>query len=223
MSPEVFDIIEESLAIESPAGPLPAVLAYPFAGSPLGGVLIIGPHPLMGGGLENNVVRGVARGMAERGFVSLRFAYCGAAPSSTVMAEFWRTGHAPDDPHRVDDARSALRRLEGVCPTPLVLVGYSFGASVIGGLLAGATATRIVLIGPTLCRHSFEDVRQSLVPKLVITGHNDFSTPLEVTRAWYDRAPGPRKLVVMDGAEHFYRGLEGRLVEEIVGWLQTPI
>ena len=55
--------------------------------------------------------------------------------------------------------------------------------------------------------------------KLIITADNDFATPLEHTRAWVERAQSPKKLVVFEAAEHFYRGLEDRLVSEIIPWL----
>lgn len=219
MQPETTDMIEESLTVESPAGPLSAVLAYPFAGTPRGAVLVAGPHPLMGGGLQNNVVRAVARGMAEHGFVSMRFAYGGADPSTETVQEFWRTGNAPGDLNRVDDARAALEYLASVGHGPAILIGYSFGASVLGALLSEPAPGRIVLIGPTLCRHSFDGIRGSAVPKLIITANNDFATPLESTLAWFEQAQSPKKLVIIEAGEHFYRGLEDRLVAEIIQWL----
>lgn len=219
MQAEMVDILEESVAVESPAGAIPAVLAYPFTGAPRGAVLVAGPHPLMGGGLKNNVVQAVARGMAEHGFVALRFAYGGAGPSTGTMQEFWHTGHAPDDPDRVIDAHSALKHLRSICSAPVTFVGYSFGASVVGALLSESAPSSMVLIGPTLRQHSFETIRMSETPKLVITANNDFATPLERTIAWFENARSPKKLVIIDAGEHFYRGSENRLVEEIIQWL----
>ena len=219
LEPESIDIIEESVAIDSRGEHLSAVLSYPFADAPRGAALVAGPHPLMGGGLQNNVVRAVARGMAEHGFVALRFAYGGAGPTAQTMQEFWRTGNAPDDPNRVDDARAALTYLTSVCHGPAVLIGYSFGASVLGALLSESSPSHLVLIGPTLCQHSFAGVQGSAIPKLVIAGNNDFATPLDSTRTWFDKAGFPKKLVIIEAGEHFYRGLEDRVVAEIIQWL----
>jgi alpha/beta superfamily hydrolase len=158
--------------------------------------------------------------MAEQGFVTLRFAYRGAGPSTETMGKFWRTGYAPDDPKRVDDARAALEHLKSAGPEPLHFIGYSFGASVVSALLFSAWRPgRIVLIGPTLCQHSFEHVQKSSIRKLIITGDNDFATPLEDTRTWFENAQSPKKLVIIEAGEHFYRGLEDRLVAEIGQWL----
>lgn len=213
------EIIEEAISIEHRGSTLSSVMAYPIAGTPRGAALIAGPHPLMGGGLQNNIVLAVARGMAEHGFVSLRFAYGGEGTSRESMQEFWRTGCAPEDPARVDEATAALRQLQGVCAGPLMFIGYSFGASVLGALLLDSTADRVVLIGPTLRQHSFDDLQRSSVAKLIITANNDFATPLDVTRAWFERARAPKKLVIITSAEHFYRGLEDRLTAEIVAWI----
>jgi len=219
MFTETADIIEESVSITSGLSRLPAVLAYPFAEAATRAVLVAGPHPLMGGGLENNVVRSVARGMAEHGFIYLRFAYGGPGPSSDTVREFWQTGHAPQDPHRGVEARDALEYLRSVCCEPAVLVGYSFGASVIGALLGDPTPSHIVLIGPTLAQHSFDAIQNSAVPKLVITADNDFATPLECTQRWFEGAQSPKKIVIVEAGEHFYRDLEERLVKEILQWL----
>jgi alpha/beta superfamily hydrolase len=216
---EAFDILEESVLIDGQASRISAVLAYPLAGAERGAVLVAGPHPLMGGGLENNVVCGVARGLAEHGFVSLRFAYGGQGASQETMREFWQTGHAPEDPFRAIEARDALTCLRSVCPGPIVLVGYSFGASLIGGLLQEPPPDRLVLIGPTLLQHPFDAIQTSPIPKLIITADNDFATPLDHTRNWFAIARSEKKLVIIESGEHFYRGLEDRLVAEIAQWL----
>jgi alpha/beta superfamily hydrolase len=216
---EANDILEESVLIDGKTSRLSAVLSYPLAGLLSGAFLVAGPHPLMGGGLQNNVVRCVARGLAEHGFVSLRFAYGGQGASHETIQEFWQTGRAPEDPGRAVEARDALTYLRSVCSGPMVLAGYSFGASVIGALLQEPPPSRIVLIGPTLSQHSFDAIQESPIPKLLITADNDFATPLEYTRIWFEAAQSPKKLAIVEAAEHFYRGLEDRLVAEIVQWL----
>ena len=219
MQTDAIDILEESLTIDTATGPLAAVLAYPFAGPTLGAVLVAGPHPLMGGGLQNNVVRSVARGMAEHGFVTLRFCYGGAGPTAETMSDFWDTGRTRDDPERIAEARDALVRLPSIWSQHCILIGYSFGAYVVSELLSETTPSHVVLIGPTLRQHRFDRLQRSTVPKLILSADNDFATPLDCTRAWFDNARRPVDLVVIDAAEHFYRGVEDRLVSEILQWL----
>ena len=218
MNAELLDILEESVLIPNATSPLAGVLAYPLAGKPDRAALIVGPHPLMGGRLENNVVRGVGRGLAENGLLTLRFQFTGAETSPAVMERFWQTGVAPDDPRRADDARSAATWLSGPMPGPQLLVGYSFGASLLSELLDNATSGT-VLIGPTLAQHDYTPLATSALPKLIIAADNDFATPLTTTQAWFETAVPPKQLVIVPAAEHFYRGQEQRIVEEIVKWM----
>lgn len=213
-----LDILEETVSIPNAGAALTGVLAYPLAGHPKRGALIVGPHPLMGGRLENNVVRSVGRGLAESGLMSLRFEFTGAETSAVVMEQFWQTGVAPDDRHRVNDARAAVAWFQSLAPGPLILVGYSFGASLLSALLSDSVQG-IVLIGPTLKQHDYAALAESEIPKLIITADNDFATPLSATQAWCNAAASPKHLVVVPSAEHFYRGQEYRIVEEIVQWL----
>ena len=218
MNVEPLDILEESIVIPNNDAPLAGVLAYPLAECPRYSALIVGPHPLMGGRLENNVVRVVGRGLAEHGLLSLRFQFTGAETSAEVMERFWHTGVAPDDPYRTDDARSAARWLASIVNNPMILIGYSFGASLLAGLLSDRTLG-IVMIGPTLTQHDYAALANTSVPKLIIAADNDFATPLAVTSAWFEKAADPKHLVIVPSAEHFYRGQEPRIVEEIVRWM----
>ena len=221
MNSQPVDILEESVRIPAGDDVLSGVLAYPFAGRPERGALVVGPHPLMGGRLNNNVVRAVARGLAEQAFLALRFEFGGGGPTPAAMETFWQTGHAPDDPCRADDTRAACAWLRQWHTGPIIAVGYSFGASLLGEILGTGTLTHLVLIGATLAQHDYAAVAASPLPKLLITADNDFATPLAVTRAWFERAAEPKTLVVVPAAEHFYRQQETRLVAEIVQWTQT--
>ena len=218
MRPEPAEILEETVSIPAEGADIEGVLAYPFAGRPASAALVVGPHPLMGGRPDNNVVRAVGRGLAECGFVTLRFRFGGEGPSAEAMDAFWKTGHAPDDPRRGDDAEAAYRWFTREHPMPVVAVGYSFGASLLSRLHDKPRTSHLVLIGATLAQHSYEPLAHSPLPKLVITADNDFATPLGVTQHWYDQAREPKRLVLIEAAEHFYRGQEPRLVTEILDW-----
>jgi len=215
---EPADILEESVRIPAEVDELGGVLAYPFVGRPERVALVVGPHPMMGGRIENNVARAVGRGLAEHGFVTLRFRFGGAGPSAEIMGEFWRTGHAPDDPRRVGDAVTAFQWLKLTHPAPTVAIGYSFGASLLSALCGDSQISHLVMIGATLAQHDYEAIAACTKPKLVITADNDFATPLDATQAWFERADEPKRLVMIEAAEHFYRGQEQRLVSEILDW-----
>ena len=216
MNAEV-DILEESVQIPFEGGQLRGVLAYPLAGAPCAAVLLVGPHPYMGGRLDNNVVRNVARGLSEQRQLTLRFEFRDAQTTSALMDAFWETGHAPDDPHRADEARAAFAFLTRVWSGPVFLLGYSFGASLLGQLPTDRVAG-LVLVSPTLRQHDFSTLAELELRKLVITSDRDFATPLEVTRAWFNGVVEPRLLVIIPAAEHFYRGQEDQIVNEVIRW-----
>ena len=209
------DILEERVSIRGGGAPLDGVFAYPIAHAARHAALLVGPHPLLGGSLQNNVVRAVARGMAEAGRGTLRFAYSAGGATAEAVSQFWATGHAPDDPDRAHDARAALGWLVEQLPGALILVGYSFGAALLADLL-GERVELAVLIGATFNQHSYESLATTAIPKLVIAADNDFATPLATTEAWVAAAHPPTRLVVIPSAEHFYRGCEERLVDEIL-------
>ncbi len=203
MPRDPLDILEEQVRIGPEDDGLDGILAYPFAGQPQRLALVVGPHPMMGGRLENNVVRAVGRGLAEHGFCTLRFRFSGDGPSPEVMDAFWRTGRAPDDPRRARDAQTAFDWLIRTRHGPVTLIGYSFGASLLTGLCGHARVRHIVMIGATLAQHDYAPIAASSRPKLLITADNDFATPLETTRAWYASACEPKHLVLLEAAEHF--------------------
>lgn len=220
MIEEPTDILEEAVSVPAGDGVLAGVLAYPFAAGPEGSALVVGPHPMMGGRVDNNVVRAVGRGLAEHGFTSLRFEFGGEGPSAETMESFWETGHAPDDAGRGRDVLAAFDWLEGIHGAPIVAVGYSFGASLLSELVIARPVSHVALVGATFAQHDYKALAASGVPKLLIAADNDFATPIETTRAWFRRAAGPKRLVVVPAAEHFYLGQEERIVREVLSWIR---
>src|SRR5262249_32059156 len=69
--------VVEEVHVHSGGRRLHGRLAYPEEGLPVAGVVLAGPHPLLGGTMDNNVVAGVGDGLARRGLLSLRFDYAG--------------------------------------------------------------------------------------------------------------------------------------------------
>ncbi len=220
MKTQPCDILEESVSITSQRASLNGVLAYPFGAAPELAALVVGPHPMMGGRLDNNVVRATARGMAERGGVSLRFEFGGDGASAEVMEAFWQTGHAPDDPLRTEDTLAACAFLREVKSLPTVAIGYSFGASLLACLVGKPWISHLVLLGATLEHHDYSSISQSPLPKLVIAGDNDFATPLATTQQWFEAAIEPKRLVTLEAGEHFYRNQEDAIIREIVRWVR---
>jgi alpha/beta superfamily hydrolase len=219
---EVVEVVE----VRSGDLSLEGRLAYPDAGRARGAVAIAGPHPLLGGDLDNNVVAGLTAGLARRGYTTLAFNYRGvggsAGPPPDVshhLAEFWATSHVAAEPGYRDDLVAALAHLRDIAgaATPVGLVGYSFGCS----LLPAATPAGgpMVLIAPTVGTHDYETFAGHEGPLLVIAPDGDFAADATGLRQWFDRLPEPKRLLRGRWDDHFFRGHEDWLAGTVAEFL----
>jgi alpha/beta superfamily hydrolase len=196
-------------------------LAYPEAGCASGALVLAGPHPLLGGNMRNNVVRGVGDGLAQRGLMTLRFDYRGVGRSegprwnvAERVAEFWRTSHVADEMDFRHDLQGAVECLSRATPeSPLALVGYSFGCALLP--LVGPLDARIpvILIAPTVAKHDYETYRDLANPMLVIASDDDFATDADRLEHWLSTLTMPRQLVRQRCDNHFFRGHENWLTD----------
>lgn len=186
----------------------------PGAGPSTPGVLLVPPHPLLGGDADNNVVVALARGALARGWAALRFNYRGvggslvdgpALPRYERFAAIERTG---DVGALVADARAAFaiaRRLFRV----VGLVGYSFGAAAAAPLAADEPALAFVGLCPPVGKQDLSALagREAL---LVFAGADACvpPPPEDDLRRRFPRA----RAVVLPRLDHFALGQEERLV-----------
>ena len=222
-APADAEVVE---AAEFPSGglTLEGRLAYPEAGPARGAVVIAGPHPLLGGDVDNNVVAALTAGLARRGFAALAFNYRGVGrstgPAPDVgdhLAEFWATSHAAVEPGYRDDFVAAVEYLRNVAgpAAPVGLVGYSFGCS----LLPAAAGRSMVLIAPTVGTHDYEAFAAHAGPLLVIAPDGDFAADAAGLGRWFDRLPEPKRLLRGRWDDHFFRGHEDWLAETVAEFL----
>jgi alpha/beta superfamily hydrolase len=230
----------EALVVEQVqfrAGPylLEGRLAYPETRPPSAAAVLAGPHPLLGGDLDNNVVRALADGLAERGLATLRFNYRGAGRSqgpaidvAAHLARFWETSHVPDERELHADLDGAITFLRGLVGEglPLILVGYSFGCALLPLARGNATegvpsgATSLVLIAPTVGRHDYSAYAEVSRPLLVIASEDDFASDALELQRWFDGLAGPRRLIQGRLDNHFFRGHEAWLVDTVLAFLE---
>jgi uncharacterized protein len=124
-----------------------------------------------------------------------------------------------------DDVRVALDYLaKEFSGAPILLAGFSFGSRV--GLKVGCEDPRVQeLIGvgiPTdnvlddLDRHFLSHCQK---PKLIVQGSADEFGPLKSIEALFAAMPEPKKLVIVDAADHFLKGKLDQLGAAIDSWL----
>ena len=198
----------ESLFLEGPAGRLEALLEEPEYGEPREAALVCHPHPQHGGTMHNKVVYRIARGLRNSGAVVLRFNYRGVNLSEGEYA------HGEGE---LEDARVALAYLRGRYPgLPFTLAGFSFGSRIALRLgCEGAGARRVIAVGfPTVYKdRSF--LENCTVPRIFIQSIRDQYGPLSELEPLVAGLQEPKKLVPVDGGDHFFAGaldvLEGNV------------
>ncbi|MHB1423840.1 MAG: alpha/beta hydrolase [Gemmataceae bacterium] len=227
------NIVVETVRISAGPYSLEGELAYSDeADGPRGGVVLAGSHPLLGGNMHNNVVRGVGDGLAEQGWSSVRFNYRGVGGSEGPrvdvaghMAEFWATSHVAGEMDLWQDVQGASAFLRPIVGSerPLVLIGYSFGCALLPLVCRTESPAAVVAIAPPLSKHDYEDFTTIKSPLLAIVSENDFTTDAARLRDWFDRLPEPKRLMQGSRDNHFFRGHEPWLVETISVFLSEHV
>ncbi|MFZ0816924.1 MAG: alpha/beta family hydrolase, partial [Candidatus Sulfotelmatobacter sp.] len=134
----------------------------------------------------------------------------------------------------IEDVRSALDWLDVEFHLPLIFAGFSFGAAI--GLQAAASDARVkALIGvgtpvvPVAADteaprvYAFEFLRDCVKPKLFVSGGRDQFGPRAKLEALVASLPEPKKLVVIEGADHFFEGRLRELREAIESWVREAV
>jgi alpha/beta superfamily hydrolase len=210
-----------SLFLEGPTGRLEALLNA-GAANPTHAALVCHPHPLFGGTLHNKVVFHTMKALNSFGFPVLRFNFRGAGLSQ---------GEHDQGEGEVDDVRAALDWLNSEYHLPMVLAGFSFGAAV--GLRAACPDSRVKAVigvgtpvGPVVAEsevprgYTFDFLRQCTKPKLFVSGGLDQFGPRAKLEELIASIPQPKKLVIIEGADHFFEGRLRELRETIEVWLK---
>lgn len=182
--------MDQHLNIQGPAG----ILEARQSGEGTSGIAVLcHPHPLYGGSMEDAVLGVLANCLHDRGFTSLRFNFRGVGRSE---------GEHDGAGGEVDDLRAVIAWVQDARPElPLLLGGYSFGASTVCQLLARAdtpAATRVLLIAPPVGNLP---APEPAIPTDVFVGDADAFVDLSVLARW-DSA----SIHTLPGADHFFSG-----------------
>ena len=215
--------------VQFPAGEhlLHGELSYPETGLARGVVVIAGPHPLLGGNMQNNVVRCLGGGLAQMGFMTLRFDYRGVGQSggpridtAEHVAEFWQTSHVSHEMDFWRDVQGAVEFAGQTSPDfPLALVGYSFGCALLPQVRPKQDLNGIVLIAPTVAKHDYDTFHSVTSPLLVVASEDDFATDGARLDDWFNKLRMPGRLVRKHCDNHFFRGHEDWLTETVFQFL----
>jgi alpha/beta superfamily hydrolase len=213
-----------SLFLDGAAGRLEALLNAGAENASYA-ALVCHPHPLFGGTLHNKVVFRTMKALNSFGFPVLRFNFRGTGLSQ---------GEHDHGKGEVDDVRAALDWLDAQYHLPLIFAGFSFGAAI--GLRAACADTRVravIGIGTPVVPvaadteearvYTFDFMKDCIKPKLLVSGARDQFGPRAKLEALAASLPEPKKLVIIEGADHFFEGRLRELRETIEAWVKEAI
>lgn len=176
--------------------------------TPAGACVVCAPHPVFGGHMDVWLLPRISEALAERGWLALRFDFA-PRPDADGTAE-------------TADLAGALDYCDDLVPqvTRRAIVGWSFGALV--GLLHGLTDPRVtdwVAIAPPtrpvegvpLAPTPFAAAAGWSARRTILVGSEDRYFPPRTVKAFE-----PDRVVVVEGADHFFFDQDAEVARHVV-------
>lgn len=190
--------------LRGPAGRLEALLNT-GSDDALYCALVAHPHPPSGGTMHTKAVYHAAKAFSSFGIPVLRFNFRSAGLSE---------GAHDEGRGEVEDVRAGLDWLQKRFGLPILFAGFSFGSNVGFRACCGdGRVAGMVGLGLPVRAHG-RDYRYDFLPgcrapKLFVSGDHDEFSPRGVLEATLVSAPEPKRVVWIEGADHFFAGIPG--------------
>ena len=197
-----FPQTNSQFILPGPAGNLEVMTTFSKDSSKNIVGVICHPHPLFEGSMQNKVVTTIAKAFDHLGFATVRFNFRGVGKSE---------GQYGETIGETEDLLAVIKWVKQALPDyQMVLAGFSFGAYISAKVANQISVLQLVSIGPAVSKFNFKNFTHIDCPWLVIQGDQDEVVPFEMVKAFAENPPAPLKLIVMEGASHFFHG---RLIE----------
>jgi alpha/beta superfamily hydrolase len=175
---------------------------------------------MFGGTMHNKVVFHTMKALNGFGFPVLRFNFRGAGLSE---------GEHDEGRGEIEDVCTGLQWLRERFHLPMIFAGFSFGTAV--GLRAACpdpdVAAMIALgtpVAPVDDRaYDFSFLESCARPKLFVSGARDQFGPQARLEQLMATLPEPKRLVIIEGADHFFAGRLAELRTVIEEWVQDTV
>jgi uncharacterized protein len=191
----------ERLILSGPAGGLETLIETPREASSRPATrfgVVLHPHPLHGGTMDNKVVHTLSRALQEHGAPTIRFNFRGVGKSEGTFA---------DGIGESEDALAVIAAGRGRWPgAELWLAGFSFGAAVALRIAGRAQPGRLITVAPATTRIDLSNTTVPDVPWLLVHGNDDDVVDQEETVQWCQRQSHPPRMTLLPATGHFFHG-----------------
>lgn len=187
-----------------PAGRLEYILSEPDGSAEAArrAAVVCHAHPRYGGTMHTKVVFQTAQVLVGLGLPVLRFHYRGVGKSQ---------GSYDHGRGEQSDLAAAIGYIRGIYPVPLVLAGFSFGATIVAKTLASGPRAEVIaaaLLGTPVDSYGGEIPTewQWGGPKLMVSGAQDQFASVASLEDYYAKLAPPKARAWIGGADHFMTG-----------------
>ena len=183
--------------------------------------IVLHPHPLHGGNMNNRVVFIMFNNFVERGFSVLRFNFRGVGRSQ---------GAFDNGVGELSDAAYAFDWMQQFnSNSPFCWIGgYSFGALISMQLMMRRPEIEgFVSISPPAGTEDFSFLAPCPSSGLIIHGVKDNHVPLDAVKKLAQKLDGQKNisvnLSIVKGADHFYKDNMDNLSKEVASYLDNSL
>ncbi|MCS5600200.1 MAG: alpha/beta hydrolase [Rhodospirillales bacterium] len=183
--------------------------------------IVLHPHPLHGGNMNNRVVFIMFNNFVERGFSVLRFNFRGVGRSQ---------GAFDNGVGELSDAAYAFDWMQQFnSNSPFCWIGgYSFGALISMQLMMRRPEIEgFVSISPPAGTEDFSFLAPCPSSGLIIHGDKDTHVPLDAVKKLAQKLDGQKNisvnLSIVKGADHFYKDNMDNLSKEVSSYLENSL
>lgn len=181
------------------------IMYLPSKSGKFPGVIVLHPHPMFGGSMENNVVNAICEELLKNNVIAFKFNI--------------------RNPNVKKAIRYALAALDfflkssQLKSSKIGFCGYSWGSAV--GLEAFYNDPRIKLligVSPPITMFNFSYLLESEKPKLITVGQNDQIIPLDKIDKFFENLKDPKEFATFN-TDHIYMGVEEELSKRVIEFI----
>lgn len=183
--------------------------------------IVLHPHPLHGGNMNNRIVYIMYNAFVERGFSVLRFNFRGVGRSQGMFDN--GVGELSDAAYAFDWAQ----QFNASCPFCWI-GGYSFGALIAMQLMMRRPEIEgFISVSPPAGTEDFSFLAPCPSSGVIVHGDTDEHVPTEAVQKLANKLDGQKNISVdfslIKGADHFYQDRFDSLTKEVGAYLDKSL